>query len=225
MKNLIHTSIILFILFCSISAFSQITRNQDLLNDKSTIGAFDLRSKNLVGSSYIDDAFLPVRLSTDETIYSMRYDAYQDEMEVEKDGNTYYLKKDYNYTATFINSDKIYKVYNYEEKDILKTGFFVVLYSGNIVSLLSKEKIKFYEEVEAKTGYEKYQPPKLKRESDQLFIGYKNNTAKEFPNKKKDIIKMFSGKSNEIESYAKKNKLGFKKQEDLIKIFKYYNSL
>lgn len=225
MKTLIKTLFLLLTIFSSVSVAGQITRNQDLLNDRNTIGAFDLRSKNLVGSSYVDDNFQPAKLSADETIYSMRFDAYQDEMEVEKDGKSFYLKKDYNYTATFLNQNKTYRVYNYDDKNVMKDGFFVVLYSGDNISLLLKEKIKFYEEVEAKTGYEKYQPPKLKRESDQFYIGYKNYTTKEFPKKKKDIIKLFSSKSNEIESYAKKNKLGFKNSEDLIKIFTYYNSL
>jgi len=35
-----------------------------------------------------------------------------------------------------------------------------------------KERIKFFEEVIAKSGYDKYQPPTLKRVRDKLYIGY-----------------------------------------------------
>ncbi|MDO9039331.1 MAG: hypothetical protein Q7U59_13390, partial [Lutibacter sp.] len=87
------------------------------------------------------------------------------------------------------------------------------------------EKIKFYEEVKAKTGYDKYKPPTLKRVEDEFYIGYKNSSAKELPSKKKDILSLFASKANEMESYVNENKLGFKSEEDLIKIFSYYHTL
>jgi len=225
MKNLNSTVAFLIMFLTGISGYSQITSSQELINDKQSISSFDYRNKDLVGSNYIDQNFLSAKLNIDEIIYAMRYDAYQDEMEIEKDGNTFYLRKDFNYQITFLDKNKIYQVYNYEEKEKINKGFFVVLYNGDKISLLLQEKIKFYEEEEAKTGYDKYEPPKLKREKDKIFLGYKNNVTKELPKKKKDILKLFSSKSKVVELFIKENKLGFKKSEDLIKIFSYYNSL
>ena len=225
MKTLKSLAILLIMLLSSITNYSQITSSQELINDNQSVSSFDLRSKDLVGSSYVEKNYLPAKLSVDGTIYSIRYDAYKDEMEVEKDNNKFYLRQAFNYTVTFLGTNKIYQVYKYEEKGQNKTGFFVVLFSGDKVSLLLKEKIQFYEEVMAKTGYDKYQPPALKREKDKLYIGYKNNVTKELPKKKKDILKLFSSKSKNIESFAKENKLGFKNNEDLVKIFTYYHSL
>jgi hypothetical protein len=225
MKNLNSTIVFLILILAGISGYSQITSSQELINDTQSVSSFDYRNKDLVGSNYIDENFLSAKLNIDEIIYSMRYDAYQDEMEIEKDGNTFYLRKGFNYQITFLDKNKIYQVYNYQENEKLNNGFFVVLYNGDKVSLLLQEKIKFYEEKQAKTGYDKYEPPKLKREKDKMFIGYKNNAAKELPKKKKDILKLFSSKSKIMELFAKENKLGFKKPEDLVKIFSYYNSL
>jgi len=225
MKNLNSTIVFLILILAGISGYSQITSSQELINDTQSVSSFDYRNKDLVGSNYIDENFLSAKLNIDEIIYSMRYDAYQDEMEIEKDGNTFYLRKGFNYQITFLDKNKIYQVYNYQENEKLNNGFFVVLYNGDKVSLLLQEKIKFYEEKQAKTGYDKYEPPKLKREKDKMFIGYKNNASKELPKKKKDILKLFSSKSKIMELFAKENKLGFKKPEDLVKIFSYYNSL
>jgi len=225
MKFLNSTVAFLIMILVGISGYSQIPSSRELINNEQSVSTFDHRNKDLVGSNYIDQNFLSAKLNIDEIIYAMRYDAYQDEMEIEKDGNTFYLRKDFNYQITFLDKNKIYQVYNYEEKEKINKGFFVVLYNGDKISLLLQEKIKFYEEEEAKTGYDKYEPPKLKREKDKIFLGYKNNVTKELPKKKKDILKLFSSKSKVVELFIKENKLGFKKSEDLIKIFSYYNSL
>ncbi len=111
------------------------------------------------------------------------------------------------------------------KKKTTNKGFFVVQYIGTELSLFLKEKIKLYDEVPPKAGFSQYEPPKLGRVKDKLFIGYGDNTAIELPNKKKDVLKLFSSKNSKIQSYAKENKLGFKKEKDLIQILKYYNSL
>lgn len=216
---------VLMLLLYSISGYSQKTDSEQTLVHRTSITSFDLRSKELVGSIYINDNFLPAKLSDSQNNYLIRYDAYQDEMEVEKDGNSYHLSKNLNYTINFEGINKTYQVYNYLGKKETVPGFFVVLYSGDNISLLIKEKIKFYEEVKAKTGYDKYKPPTLKRVDDEIYIGYKNSSAKELPSKKNDILSLFASKANEMESYVNENKLGFKSEEDLIKIFSYYHTL
>ncbi len=225
MKILISFSLLLISLCSSNICYSQVKTNQDLLTDMKSKIFYDNRPKDLVGSSYIDKRSYAAKISADSTIYSIRFDAYQDEMEIEKDDHKFYLRKAFNYTATFLETNKVYQVYNYEDQDQDRTGFFVVLFNGDKVSLLLKERIKFFEEVKAKSGYDKYQPPTLKRVKDKLYIGYKNNGANELPKKKNEILKLFSKKSKIIESFAKENKLGFKNKEDLIKIFTYYHTL
>jgi len=225
MKIFLSFSLVLINLLSSNTCYSQIKTNQDLIIDMKSKFFYDNSQKNLVGSSYIDKNFHAAKISVDSTIYSIRFDAYQDEMEIEKDNHKFYLRKDFNYTATFLGTNKVYQVYNYEDKDQDRTGFFVVLFNGDKVSLLMKERIMFFEEVIAKSGYDKYQPPTLKRVKDKLYIGYKNNETKELPKKKNEILKLFSNKSKNIESFAKENKLGFKNKKDLIIIFTYYHTL
>jgi len=224
MKNLNSISLYLLILLSCFSSFSQIN-SERLINYSETLSEIDLRSKDLVGSVYISKEFLPARLNEGKVIYSMNYNAFQDQMVVKKDGNPFFLRKDYDFMVAFLNTEKTYRVFDYQEGGQKMTGFFVVLFQGEKILLLLKEKIKYYSEKQAKSGYEKYQPPKLKREKDKFFLGYKNNTTKELPKKKKDILDLFTSKVTDIESYVKRNNLGFKNKEDLTKIFTYYHTL
>mgnify|MGYP001056118498 CR=1 FL=1 len=224
MKPLLKNSLITILSFLSFSGYCQLNNSENIIQ-YSRINTFDLRSKELVGSPYLNENLLPAKFSSDSKIYSLRYNAYFDEMEFEKNGKSYHLPKTLNYTIKFINSHKIYEVFSIKEKGKMIAGFFVVLYKGDNISLLNKEKIKLYNAVKPKTGYDKYQPPSLKRLKDKLYIGYKNNTAIELPKKKKQLLKLFSSKSKKIELFAKENNYGFKKQKDLVEIFKFYNSL
>lgn len=225
MKKQLNKYLTALLLLFSTYGFCQMENSNQTLISRTSVTSFDLRSKELVGSIYINEDFLPAKLSDNQNYYSVRYDAYRDEMEVEKDGNIYYLPKNLNYSINLEGGNKTYQVYKYSEKNEIVTGFFVVLYHGEKISLLLKEKIKLFEEVKSKTGYGDYKPPTLKRLNDEFYIGYEDGSAKVLPSKKKELLNIFESKAGEIESYMKKNKLSFKIKEDLIQIFGYYNTL
>lgn len=225
MKKLFTKSLIIITLLFNSSIFSQEVKNDEVINKSTSITSFDARPKNLVGSEYIIKEFLPAKLIDNDEIFSIRYNAYQDEMEVRKNEKEYSLPKDFNNTITFINSKKEYAVFEYIEGETSKKGFFVVIFKGTKISLTLKEKIKLLDEVHPNTGYEKYKPPTLKREKDKFYLAYKNNTTAKLPSKKKDFFNLFSTNSKAVQAYVKENKLGIKNQEDLIDIFQFYSSL
>ncbi|MFD0761801.1 hypothetical protein ACFQZW_06870 [Lutibacter aestuarii] len=201
------------------------SESEQILNHSVSVTSLDLRSKELVGSPYVNDDFFPAKIKGIETAYPMRYNAYEDEMEFEKEGKFYNFNKVLNQEVVFLATNKKYKLFFDTENNDNSIGYFVVLFQGNKIDLLNKEKIKFFEAVKPKTGYDKYKPPTLKRVNDKFYIGYKNGTTTELPRKKQDVLKLFSEKSNDIQNYAKKNRLSFKDKEDLIQLFKYYNTL
>ncbi|REE83251.1 hypothetical protein BX611_0538 [Lutibacter oceani] len=222
--NYIKLISVTFILFCTIG-FSQNSDVEHIYTNATSLTSVDLTSKKLVGSSYIDVDFRPAKVSNSEAIYLIRYNAYLDEMEIEISGKAYYLPKSNNYTVTFEGVNKVYQLSNYDEKGTQKKGFFMVLTSGDNISLLKQEKIKLYEEVPAKLGFTRYEPPKLSRVKDKYFIGYKNKTTVELPKKKKDFLNLFSSKSKDIGGFMKKNKLNIKNTEHLTQIFNYYKTI
>lgn len=101
----------------------------------------------------------------------------------------------------------------------------MVLIKGEKASLFSQEKIKLYDEVPAKLGFTRYEPPKLERIEDEIYLEFKDKNIVILPKKKKNIVSLFSDKSKEIELFVNKNKLNFKDVKDLVKIFNYYNLL
>ena len=236
MKTAIKISITLVILFINVLSYSQWSdaaagriNMTDEFEIYGLIGIIDLNSidstsRELVGSSYVNQNFISGNISNKEMVYLMRYNAYKDEMEIELEGKPYYLPKTGYYSINFDILNKEYQLLDYIENKESKKGFFVVLNKNNKTQLLIKEKVKLYKEVPAKLGFTRYEPPKLGRLKDEIYIA-KNNEAIELPKKKKDILNFFSHKSKEIELFAKKNKLSFKKSEDLIKIINYYNTL
>lgn len=225
MKPQLNKYAIVLMLLIGISGFCQNSGSNEIFLNADNLIKIDLTSKELVGTYYINNEFVPGKISNQKAVYLMRYNAYKDVMEMELNNKRYYFPLSTNYSVTFESLNKTYQVLDYKEKEITKKGLFVVVFIGNEISLFLKEKIEFYEEVAAKTGYDKYVPPTLKRVDDKFYVVFKNNPAIALPNKKKEVISLFESKGSAIESYAKINNLGFKNKEDLIQIFKYYDTL
>lgn len=60
---------------------------------------------------------------------------------------------------------------------------------------------------------------------EEAYYVLKNGAMTKIKNDEKDVLAALSDKSSQLTAYAKTNKLGFKKDEDLGKIFDYYNTL
>lgn len=218
--SLLFLSLCLTITFCK----SQ-SNSEAFFNSSTSVYTLNFRDKSIQGSQYIDENFLIGKLSINDKLYTYRFNAYRDEFEFIMDGKPYYLPKAYNYTLTLSGINKIYKVFQFKKDSQLKDGFFVILATAINYTLLLKEEIKLSNEVVPKSGYEKYQPPTLKRVKDTFFIGFSDNTAVEIPKKKKEFYSLFNGQSKKVEAFVKSNKLSIKKKEDLLLLFKYLQSL
>lgn len=194
-------------------------------NPSTNIFRYDINNSKVEGTKYLNPKFFPARLSADQVIYNMRYNAFADEMEIEKEGKTYVLIKQHEHRVTFLNTNKIYQLLDFTEGTKHHMGFFVVVIEGNKLSLLKKERIEFFKEVKPNSGYDKYQPARLERIPDKLYYTLDKKNAIRLSSKKKNILNIFSNKAMEVENFVKKNKLKFNKEKDLIEIFNYYNTI
>lgn len=190
------------------------------------VKTINIDNGDIKGSPYINKEARLAKITILSKIHSVKYDAFSDNMEVEKNGKEYYLpKNDLKYTITFLNYNTKYKVFKYKKEQENIAGFFVILHEFENTYLLKKEKIILIDAIKPKTGYDTYKAPKLKRLKDVFYVCFKNNQTIELPKKKKDFIKLFSSKSKQIASFMKAHKLNHKKEKDLIQIFKNYTSL
>jgi len=177
------------------------------------------------GSRYINEEFLTGTFRSSSKVYSFRYNAYHDEMEVKNGDEVNAIIKIYNFPITLSVGNKVYQVFDYENNEEKTKGFFVVLTDAKNIKLLLKEEIKFYPEKPAKSGYQPQKAATFKRFVDSHYITYGNNTAEKLPNKKAEFFKIFGNNSEQIKNYIKENKLKYNKTEDLVQIFNYYNGL
>ncbi len=177
------------------------------------------------GSPYINEAFLPIKITLFKSkIFGARYNAYNGEMEViiDKDESPIVLNKDnepYEVTFTTLN-----KTYTYLEKTE-KTDFFVIVNNLKNITLLKKEQVKFIAESKAKSSYQQGTPAKFKRLDDKYYIIINDKKAQIIPKKSKDLVKFFPESSKEILNYIKSNKIKISKENDLIKLTTYLNTL
>lgn len=64
-----------------------------------------------------------------------------------------------------------------------------------------------------------------KFEDNKTYYVFKEGKMTRFKPSKKDLLETFSDKSSEIDVFLKKEKLDFKSNDDLAKVFQYYSSL
>ena len=184
-------------------------------------------NESYIGSPYLTDEFTLIRLNKIEgETFKARYNAHDDTMEViGEDGKYYNLVRDLDLDVNFILTNQNYRVFNYE-KNSDKNGYFVVLNDSEI-KLIKKEIIAFQDEVVAKTGYDKAQPAKFKREKDKFYFQMNDGNLIEIPKNKNNFISLLqfdSDKSDKVLSYIKKNRIKLNVEQDLRDLFVYLNS-
>jgi hypothetical protein len=97
--------------------------------------------------------------------------------------------------------------------------FYNVLFDGK-VKLLNKK----YKTVLEVRPYNSATTEKSFVDRNEYFM-VKGTEIKRIKNSKKDFLDIFSDKSTQIDAFIKKEKINFKNNDDLIKVFNYYDSL
>jgi len=179
------------------------------------------------GSPYLDDAFV------NGTIYTttktqvpdvpLRYNIYNDNLEFKTSDGTI-LELAHPETVERAKMGEIEMVHTdyLNSTNNTNQGFFKVLAEGKL-NLLAKPDI-FYQEAKEQAAYKDAQPPKFIQKSDEYYVqkpGYPAIKIK----KSKDLDEVVSANKKELDTYIKKNKIKFKKAEDLTQLVNYYNSL
>lgn len=197
--------------------------NQELVNStKSNI-------KNIKGSPYINQEFLPVIVDKiPGKDLSARYNAFNDEIEIKTGSSNlnYVLNRKNKFSKIEFTYSKIsYEAHHYIENDKAKHGYLAQLNPTGNYLLLKKQQITFIEAKLPKTSYDEKTPPEFRRAKDKYFIKISDDNIIELQKNKKYFAKLFPKYEKEILSYIKKQGISTKKENDLIKLVKYINSL
>ncbi len=183
--------------------------------------------RKIEGSPYINEEFSPSEIVGIQHTFNMRYNAYADEIEVEKSTDEIYaLKKESEFNTILINRGAYkLRLVNYFTNKKENNGYLVEVASGNGVTLFRRDKIELLPGKEAMTSFEITTQPKLIQMKARYFIGIKNNPIIAFPENKKQLINSFPNYKDQITNFIKSNKLDFDNETEINKIALFMGTL
>lgn len=228
MKNI---TLIVFVIIVSFTIFPSsaqsliATRYQYINNIKIT------EDNRINGTPYVNEKFVPARviINDEETIYNARYNAYLDIIELEDQNmKTFSINKSVeNLTITLLDTGDVFELIKYLEGYTIKESYFVHMSpASNKVKLFKKSNIKLIPAKPSFNGYDKARKAAYVRTSDEYYIKIgEENLAVLAPRRKKDIAKLLPDHKSEILKFVKENKIKTSREEDLIELVNYLNTL
>lgn len=179
---------------------------------------------DIEGSPYIYKSFTLSEIKGIKSKMLMRYNAFEDVLEIEKSPNEVYnLILDPAYeTITMNYGNYKLRLLNYPNDDApIKYGYLVEIASNDGITLLRRDKIIFKEGRLPKTSFELASPSKFTLAKSKYFIELKDKSIIEMPSSKKQLLEISPNKKQEIETFFKNKNYSFKEEQDLIEITKF----
>ena len=229
MKRLLLLSITFFVTFTfsgqsiqNAPAFGGIRLLEINAIDKNIKGSeYSEENKiKLLQKKYLSKVYNPAYVDEFKQLAYVKYNIFEDQMEFVKGEHIYFLKKELNRKIRFTTLNITYKAY-----DLNGDIHFFALHVEGKNSLLVKQSVRFIVAKKATTTYGKDKPADFKRRKDEFYLALNNKDLVLLPTKKKEFFSVFGDKESDVKSYMKKNKLGNKKVEDLVKAVSYFNTL
>jgi len=196
-------------------------------NNNNVNKAIDLST--IKGSPYENNSFLFGRaydkLTNKSMPFYLRYDAYKDIIEMKvnsNDKNTMSLIKSVDIYAVINKNEYQYKTYS-DGKGNTNEGYLLLLHTSKNSNLYLKKIKKFKDVQKSENLLHKDKPISFK----DLKIFYIEKGKGLFPlsSNKKGLLLQLTGKDNQLSEFIKKEKINLKKENDLVKLFVYYDSL
>lgn len=189
--------------------------------NNNTYGGINNLPPDIEGSPYLTDEFVKGTVFVEnEKPYAamMRYNAYQDEIQVQgSDGISSLFKRDYIWAEI---GGETFRIQTYGDRTGTSKGYFVELNRGNI-RLLKRIVREFKEGQPAVSSYSQNTPPRFD-EKVTYYLVREESPAREVRLRKKDILGFLSSK--EVETYVKENKLRLNSEKEVIQVLTQINA-
>ena len=184
------------------------------------------RYVNVKGTPYLTDFFVPATVYPDDDLFFVKYNLVDDEMEVKLSATkTIILDNSFKkYTIVFKESKETFVTLNEAGKK--DPGYFIEIKKTDNISLYKKKTKNFIQATKATDNYSKDKPARFSKLEEIFYVQLASDgSVTELPKKRKAFLKLFQNNKNEIEGFIKKNKLKLDKEEDLISLFTFIESL
>lgn len=169
---------------------------------------------------FANPLFTRATINKDSVIFNLRYNIFQDEIEFLKDGKVYFLNKEENKTIRFIDEKSVYTTKRLEGE-----LHYVKLLSDQNIQLYAKESVEFEAAKIAKTQFDVASEAAYKRKNDVYYLSFDGKEFLKIPRGKSAFYKLFENKAEKVKKYIKSNKLDIRKEDDLIQIITYVNTI
>jgi hypothetical protein len=217
-------TVILIALFCSVVAFSQFGGMQ--LQDPQSGRVYKpSRYSDINGTPFLTEKWQLGNVVTSKGIYkglNLRLDAYSHVLYFNKNEEAYEFEEPvlrFMFTPNPADSSNYVQfVKGLTGADVRKDQYLMILSEGKLP--LYKVPMIFVSEVnEINKGV-----VKTFRKVDKYYT-LKDNSLQLLKLSKSDVLEILSDKKDKVEAFVKTQDLSFKKDADVVAIFKYYNSL
>ena len=182
--------------------------------------------KNATGSPYFTEKFQKGTIYKNNTVLkrniNLRYNASRDLVEIEFNQNQSKILRHSPNIYVVINNKQY--VYIPDSTDEENHGYFIVLLEESKMSLYKKQEKTFREGKKSVNSMTSDIPATYKTK-ETLFLVNEKEELQELPKSKNGKVKSFKSHSKELKQYIKENNLNINKENQLIKLISYYNTL
>ena len=200
---------------------------EDFASDMRFVGGTPGRSYiKFEGSDYLDENFVNGDILTLDAEHfkdiPMRYNAFLDRIEVRLlHGNICELADPSKIFQILLNKNVLVFT-DFQSTEGVKSGYLFVLYDE--INKLYRRNFKTYKEGTPSNGIIPEIPSKIVDKPDEYYIRIGSNIAR-LCNSKKDLLEILDSRSPDIESFLKREKIKVNREDDLIKVLTYFDSL
>lgn len=185
-----------------------------------------ISEKDIEGSPYFNDAFTNGTIFTTQKIQyndiPLRYNIFNDEMEFQTPDNKILAIAAPEIVEKAVIGEYTFSNIPYKLGNKVKRAYFILLTEGK-VSLYARAEVIYQKPKEA-AAYKDPEPAKFVQRPHSYYLRLNEEPAVKVESKK-DLIKFFTDHQKQVEDFIKGNKVKPSKEEKLIELIKYYNSL
>ena len=179
------------------------------------------------GSPYLKTKFVKGAVLTENDVryvgIPLRYNIYNDEIEFKNSkGQVLSIQFPGGIKQVKIGSDIFVYHLFFVSADRVTQGYLQKIISGKANAFIRYRVI--YQEAQPALAYKNPQPPKFIPQPSYYYVSKGQKPAVRVE-KTKQLIKFLGNHKNELEAFAKKNKIKIRRLDDLRRILYYYNSL
>lgn len=182
-------------------------------------------NKAAEGSMYINERFVPAKISGQQSTYMLRYDAYHDYFEMTGAGEE--IKRLPSTPGELITTgNKTYILADYKTaKNEDVKGYLSLIYNGSRTKIYRRERVIFQAASESNNSYVQGKPAAYKRVEDEFYISTDGQPALFLQPSKKGISKIFPDKAKQVQEFVKANNVDLDNDEGLKKLGAYLDTI